>query len=124
MLCGTSLHWLQINSSFLEKCGSSCVADVHSCMPSTMKLSLSVGNTLSDVCYEHVHLLHGFIPWLIHCHPVIMYNTQSSLHLSHLLSPLEEKFLVNPEVHAQAFCSNQTFLPIYLPVKSQKGFNI
>ncbi|PKU38402.1 hypothetical protein llap_11294 [Limosa lapponica baueri] len=38
-----------MNSSFLEKCDSSCVADRHSSVPSAVKLY--VGNTLSDICY-------------------------------------------------------------------------
>lgn len=85
-----------------------------------MKLSLSAGNTLSDVCYGHKHLLDGLIPWSIHSHSVIISDTQSSLHLSHLLSPLE-KFLVKLEVHTLKFCSNQTSLPLIC--QSQKGFN-
>lgn len=113
------LHLLQMNSSFLEKCDSSCVADLHSSMPSTITLSLSAGNTLSDECYKHVYLLHGLIPWSIQSHPVIIYDTQSSLHLSHLSSPLE-KFLVNPDMHALTFCSSQTLLSTYLPVRVRK----
>lgn len=121
MLCGTSLHLLQMNSYFLQVTGLvCCAAEMHSSVLSTMKLLLSAGNTLSEVCYEHAHLFDSFIPWSRHSHPVITCDTQNSLCLSHLSSHLEKKFLINPEVHTLTYCSNQTFLPIYEPVKVKK----
>jgi len=85
-----------------------------------MKLFLSAGNTLSEVRYEHIHLFHDFIPQLIHSFPVIIYDTQNSVCLSHLSSHLEKKFLINTEVHALTLSSNKTLLPIYVPVKVKK----
>lgn len=85
-----------------------------------MKLFLSAGNTLSEACYEHVHLFHSFIAQLIHRYLVITYDTQHSVCLSHLSSHLEKKCLINPEVHALTLSSNQTLFPIYAPVQVKK----